>query len=607
MDRRNFLKVASAAGALAAAGAEAGSAFAANAPKSDAKEVAKLNKLFEDMFQAMLDESSEGATSLGLDVGPRAAQRAKLDDRSIAADKRGYDLARRFVKELNGVDRKKLQGLDGINYDSVKWSTETGLEGERFPTGGNPYVISQLTGSYQSLPDFMASQHPIETKADVDAYLARLEQFPRVLDQETERARADAARGVTPPDFVLYKTITQLTALRSMQGDKSVLVSSLAERTKAAKLEGDFAAKAEAIVDGPIANALDRQLAFVIGLKDKAVHDAGVWRLPDGEALYAYGLKNGTTTSMTPDEVHKLGLEKVAEITSQIDAIFKAQGMTQGTPAERLSAIGKDPKFLYANTDEAKEKLISDLNDKIAAIQPHLSAYFGTLPKSKVQVKRVPKATEAGAPGGYYQGASLDGKRPGAYYINLRDTKENAAWGLTTLTYHEAVPGHHFQISLQQESTLPTIRKVGGFNAYVEGWALYSEELAVEMGMYKNDPFGHIGQLQAALFRAVRLVVDSGMHAKRWSREQAIKYMVTAMGDEESAVVTEIERYCVWPGQATGYMVGKLTWLRLRAKAKAALGAKFDIRKFHDVCLLGGAMPLSTLEQLVDGWILTQK
>jgi uncharacterized protein (DUF885 family) len=297
----------------------------------------------------------------------------------------------------------------------------------------------------------------------------------------------------------------------------------------------------------------------------------------------------------------------VAQLSAQADSIMKAQGLTRGSVGQRYREMYSDPKFRYPNTDAGKEKLIADLNTKVQAIRARLPEYFGVLPKANVVIVRVPKYTEAGAPGGYYQNPSLDGSRPGRYYINLRDTAEVPSWTLPTLTYHEAIPGHHLQGSIQQEANLPLIRKITGFNAYVEGWALYSEQLAVEIGMYKDDPWGHLGQLHDAIFRGVRLVVDSGMHAMNWSREKAIKYYTDSIGDPEASATTEVERYCVWPGQACSYMVGKVTFLRLRDKAKKALGPRFDLRDFHDAVLLSGAVPLTVLENVVDNYIAAKR
>ena len=468
---------------------------------------------------------------------------------------------------------------------------------------GAPYAVSQLTGSYQQIPDFLDSQHPVENAADAEAYLARLQAFSVALDQDSEQMRHDAGLGDIPPDFILDKALIQMAALHDLPADKSNLVGSITRRAKAAGLTGDYEGRAAKIYETAVRPALARQIALARDLRAKATHDAGVWRLPKGEEYYAQSLQQATTTKLSPKAVHELGLDRVAFISAQLDADLKALGRGQGTVGERLRAMYDDPKFQYPNTDAGKELLLADLNKKVAAVTAKLPQYFKTLPKAPLVIKRVPKATEAGAPGGYYNGASLDGKRPGMYYINLRDTAEVPSWTLSTLTYHEGIPGHHLQISIAQEAPLPLVRRIIGFNAYQEGWALYAEQLADEIGMYADDPYGRIGYLHDALFRAVRLVVDTGYHQMRWSREEGIKYYVDHLGDKEASAVTECERYCVWPGQACSYMVGKLTWLRLRAKAKADMGPRFDIRTFHDAALLNGAMPLDVLGDVIDGYI----
>jgi uncharacterized protein (DUF885 family) len=342
-------------------------------------------------------------------------------------------------------------------------------------------------------------------------------------------------------------------------------------------------------------------------MRAKASHDAGVWKLPQGDQYYADSVLFWTTSTMSPGEIHATGLQVVADYTRRIDDQMKSLGLTEGTVGQRLRKMYDDKKLQYPNTDDGKEKLLADLNLKVQAVRAKLPQWFGTLPKADLIIKRVPKATEAGAPGGYYQNGSLDGKRPGMYYINLRDTAEQPSWTLGTLTYHEGIPGHHLQLSIQQEASLPLIRKVSFFSAYLEGWALYSEQLADEMGMYDNDPWGRIGYMHDAMFRGVRLVVDSGMHAMKWSREQAVKYYTDSLGDPEASAITEVERYCVWPGQACAYMLGKLEILKLREKAKTALGAKFDIRQFHDAVLLGGAMPLAILDKRIDAYIAAKQ
>jgi uncharacterized protein (DUF885 family) len=294
--------------------------------------------------------------------------------------------------------------------------------------------------------------------------------------------------------------------------------------------------------------------------------------------------------------VHKTGLDLVASLSSQTDVLMKAQGLSQGSVGQRFRAMYDDPRRRYPNTDEGKEKLLSDLNAKVREVRGRLPQYFGALPKAEVEIRRVPKAIEAAAPGGSYDPPPIDGSRPGVYWINLRDTAEVPRWTLPTLTYHEAIPGHHLQLSLQQEADLPMVRRAAFYSAYGEGWALYAEQLAEEMGVYENDPLGEVGYLQSGLFRAARLVVDTGLHSMRWSREQAIATMAEIDGEPVSSAATENERYCVWPGQACSYLVGKLTWLRLRTAARTALGPRFDIRQFHDWGLLAGNMPLTVLE-----------
>jgi len=307
---------------------------------------------------------------------------------------------------------------------------------------------------------------------------------------------------------------------------------------------------------------------------------------------------------MSPEEVHQMGLDQVRDLHSQLDVLLRAQGYSRGTVGERINALNREERFLIPNTDEGRARLLASLNEQVAEITPMLPRMFNTIPRAAVEIRRVPVEIEAGAPGGYYQGASLDGSRPGAYYINLKDTHEWPTIGLPTLTWHEAVPGHHFQISIAREAgELPIYRRTGGFSAYSEGWALYAERVADELGVYEGDPFGRIGYLQSYLFRATRLVVDSGLHHKRWTREQAIRWMVENAAEPEGSAVREIERYIVWPGQATAYKIGQTVIANLRDEAERRMGSRFDIKAFHDVVLLGGAMPLTVLERRVREWM----
>jgi len=613
MDRRHLLKAGAAGAGLATlatfghARAAAPASSPATTPTGSAEDQ-RLDALFETMLAEQLAQSPETATGLGVDSGAQAGAKSRLDDRSIQAWEANKARTARDLAALRTIDPAKLTGNNRWNHASILYSTQVSDAMNRtFATVGSPYVVSQLTGSYQQIPDFLDSQHTIANAGDADAYLSRLDAFATAIDQDSMAVRHDAAAGVVPPDFILAKALTQLKALRDVPAAQSNLVASITRRTAEQNIAGPWQERAQAIVAKRVQPALDRQIALVESLAAKAVHTAGVARLPKGEELYRLSLQSYTTSDMAPEEIHRTGLELIAQQSAQVDAILKSQGYTKGSVGQRLRGLYDDPKFRYPNTDAGKDKLLADLNIQVKAMEARLPQYFGTLPKTPLDIRRVPKATEAGAPGGYYQNGSLDGTRPGAYYINLRDTAEVPSWTLPTLTYHEGVPGHHLQLSLAQEAGLPTLRKIQFFSGYGEGWALYAEQLAVEMGVYENDPLGHVGQLHDSLFRAVRLVVDSGMHAKGWSREQAVKFYTDTIGDPETMAITEVERYCVWPGQACSYMLGKLDWLRLRDKARAALDSRFEIRAFHDAGLLPGAMPLPVLDQCIDAYIAAAK
>lgn len=580
---------------------------------------AALKAAFATILNDLIAQSPTAATSFGMDKGDFAYQKSRLDDRSAAGLAANLARLKKAVALLEGIDRDAMNLSDRVSYDTVVWDLEAQMEGaQNFPFGDNgtamnlvfyavtPYVVSQLNGYACMIPDFLASQHTIATVADAQSYLARLTAFATGLDQETDRLRQDAARGIVPPDFILKAAITQISILRDTPIDNNSLITSLTTRATAAGLAGDWQTPAVTVVTGPLKAALDRQIDALNGLLATARHEAGVRDLPGGAAYYAYAARIGTSTRKTPKDIHTLGLQKVSEINDELNARFQALGTTQGTAGARMHALYTDPAQLYPNTDAGKAQLIDDLNKKVDQVYARLPQYFGVLPRTKVVIRRVPPSIEATQAGGYYLPPALDGSRPGIYYINLRDTAETPKFLLPTLTYHESVPGHHLQLSIQQEvEDMPTLRKVASFNAYVEGWALYAEQLAGEMGLYDNDPYGRIGYLHDALLRAVRLVVDTGMHHLGWSREQAISYMQAELGDVENACATEIERYCVWPGQALGYMVGKLTWLDLRAAMQAKQGARFDIKAFHDSGLTHGSMPLDVLQGLYDGLGLT--
>jgi len=589
-------------------GAAAPTAEAADAPSP-------IKALMDEMARGYLRESPEFATFLAVPeemAGGRYVDR--LGEVSREAGARFKGMIEQGLQRCRAIDRAALHGQDVVSQQVVEAALAdllATLQFEHAPTAGQPYVVSQLTGSYTGIPDFLVSAHQVPNRDHADAYLARLAQYARNLDIETQRHREDVAAGVTPPDFAIDKAITQLETFAAIAPAENPLVATFA--AKLARVEdmpeADRAAlteRAQTILTGEVLPAYHRQVAALRATRPHAAHDAGCWRLPQGAEMYAASLQQQTTTNMTADEIHTMGVELVQSLQSEMEAILRAEGLTRGTVAERVREISARPDQIYPSTEEGRTALLDALNAQVQAVRARMPEVFGNLARANLEIKRVPEYTEAGSPGGYYQPPALDGSRPGAYYINLRDpATEWPKFTLPTLTYHEGIPGHHWQIALAQESEgLPFFRSaLLGFNAYQEGWGLYAEQLADEMGMYANDRLGRLGYLQSAAFRASRLVVDTGMHAKRWTREQAIDSMMAATGDQESNIVTEIERYSVWPGQACGYMVGRQAIVAMREHAKTVMGAQFDIRGFHDVVLSNGATPLSVTRALVEEWV----
>jgi uncharacterized protein (DUF885 family) len=403
---------------------------------------------------------------------------------------------------------------------------------------------------------------------------------------------------VVAPDFTLDKTIGIIAAGAAEKPENSTVVSSFQKSIAKADLDDKILGRVKQSMITGVLPALQRLSEELKRHRGVATSDAGVWHFKHGEAYYAWALKAGTTTNRSPQEIHQLGLAQVKTIQAQMETIMQKNGMTGGTVGERMAALGKDPTQLYPDTAAGREQLLAYLNDRTADVRARLPRAFATLVPAKLIIKRVPPAIEAGAPGGYAAAGSIDGKVPGQYYINLRDTAEWPRFTLPTLTYHEGLPGHIWQG--EYANRMPLIRSMLAFNAYSEGWALYAEQLADELGAYDDDPMGQLGFLQSSSFRACRLVVDTGLHAMRWERAKAIDWFVNTNGDDLNSVTGEVDRYCVMPGQACGYKVGHLEIVRLREKAQAALGAKYDLRKFNDAVVLGGGVPMTLLETVID-------
>jgi uncharacterized protein (DUF885 family) len=538
---------------------------------------------------------------------------AELSDSSLARGEEQLAKLERDFETFKSYPRENYSGQDLISYDIFEsFLGDQVIDGKRFRF--HDFPVNQMFGAQSGVPNFMTNSHFIESERDAEDYVSRIEQFERRFDGVLEGLRKRESLGIFPPRFTVEKVLTQMRDFIAMPADEHMLVVNFDE--KLAKIAaGDLsqerrdALRVELIeaINTSVYPAYRKLIDFHEALLAKATSNDGVWRLPDGEAFYAWRVKTQTTTDMTPDQIHKIGLAEVERIGAEMDAILQAEGLTEGTIGERVQQISKREDQLFPDTDAGREQILAEYQRIIDDISANLDDWFVRMPKAKVEVKRVPEFSEKTAPGAYYQGPSLDGKRPGAFFANLRNVEEIPRFGMRTLAYHEAVPGHHFQIALAQElEGLPIFRRFLPFTVYAEGWALYSEQLAWEAG-FQSEPLDNLGRLQAEMFRAVRLVVDTGMHSKRWSREQAIEFMADNTGMGEDEVIAEIERYLVNPAQALAYKVGMLKIVELRAKAKKELGDKFDIREFHDAVLSSGSVPIFILERLIDQWIAETK
>lgn len=598
MDRRSFL-TASATAALLPMVEDRAFAALVQTGSGDAR----LNALFDDIFQERLRNSPDLASSLGLDKGPNADLKSKLDT-DPAPLRRAKSLARnrRAIARLNAISPATLSEAAKLNREVVLYSLDTVTAAPSrwdINSAQRPYPIDQQGGAYFDVPDFLNTTHTIDNAGDAEAYLARLGQFATVLDNDTAEQRAQASRGFVAPAWSIDLALGQMRKVRSVDAAKSSMVDSVVKRTSAKGIAGDWGRRATDIIAKAVYPALDRQIGTMEQLRPTTSPGDGAWRLSDGEAIYAQALREATTTNFTPAEVHQMELAQVAEISAQLDRILKSQGYTQGRVGERVSALGRTRPQVYANSDAGRADLLAYLNDRVKDMYARLPPAFATLPHQPLEIRRVPPEIQDGAPNGYYHRAALDGSRPAIYFINLKDLGDWPKYTLPTLCYHEGVPGHHLQISIAQESKdIPTLRKLGFFSAYSEGWALYAEQLADELGAYANDPLGRAGFLQSFLFRAARLVLDTGIHSKRWSREQATDYLATTTGYARPRSQREVERYCTMIGQACSYKVGHMAWTRALTGAQKALGPRFDIKRFHEV-LRQGPMPLSILERRI--------
>lgn len=572
-----------------------------------------INWFYTRVFAQFVLDNPETLTELRLvDRFGIKGHNAKLKDASLAFGDAQQAKLERDYATFKSYDRSSLGAEDQISYDVFDtFLADIVVGGKRFRF--HDFPVNQMFGAQSSLPNFMADSHVVESERDARDYLARINQFGTRFDQVIEGLEHRQSLGILPPRFTVEKVLEQMRGFVKAAPTENILYVSFDEKLAkipADKLDVATRAALRAELAGSIQTvvypAYQRLIAYHVRLLPKATSNDGVWRLPDGEAYYAWRVRSQTTTDMSADQIHRIGLQEVGRIAGEMNAILVAEGLIEGSIGERVRQLAKRPDQQYPDTDAGRAQILGDYQKIIDEISGGLGDRFAKMPNAPVEVQRVPVFSQKTAPGAYYQRPSTDGKRPGVFFANLRDVSEIPRFGMRTLAYHEAVPGHHFQIALAQElEGLPIFRRFVPFTVFSEGWALYAEQLAWEAG-YQKNPLDNLGRLQAEIFRAVRLVVDTGMHSQRWSRERSIEYMLGYTGMGETEVVAEVERYLVNPAQALAYKVGTLKILQLRARAQAELGDKFDISTFHDVVLSSGSVPIFVLERLVADWISRQ-
>ena len=571
-----------------------------------------LNLFYEKVFAETVFREPELLSSLGLvEQFGITGHSGKLNDESPAHQQRLIDRWKEDLQQLRQYPLNRQTPTQRLSTHVLDWFLQDQVEGEKWQW--HNYPVNQLFGVQNEFPSFMANTHRLLNRQDCEYYLMRLNALPKKFDQLLEGVELREEKKIVPPRFVVEKVLKEMSDFVAKPVSENILATSFKTRAgQIAKLteqdRADFQTRVEAAITGQVYPAYHKLIDHFTALLPKTTTDDGVWKLPDGEDFYAYALRDNTTTSLKPDEVHALGLSEVTRIETEMRALLDANGFAGQPIGASMDKLAKDPRFLFSNDDKGRAEALAEYTRLIDTATQRSKQLFLTVPKAKCEVRRVPEFKEATSSGAYYNPGAQDGSRPGIFFANLRDMNEVPKWGMPTLSYHEGVPGHHWQLSIAQElKGLPQFRKVLPFTAYAEGWALYCEWLAKKAGWYDNDPFGDLGRLQAELFRAVRLVVDTGIHAKYWTREEAIKYMRAKTGMGEKEVTAEIERYIVMPGQACAYKVGMLKIQELRARAEQELGEKFDQREFHETVLKNGALPLEILEEQVNDYIRKKK
>ena len=563
--------------------------------------------LLDQVADNLLRLAPESATSLGIDIGARAALRSQLSDRSAQGQQHIANQLRADLARATAFNTSGLSHATRTSVEVVRSAYATALEGFALPYGdvavgswrNTPYVVIQNVGAYLDIPRFLDAEHRIENAADAEAYLARLQSYAKQLDGELGRMQAARAAGLVPPAFLIDKALGQMSLSAKNAREGGMLVESIERRTK--NIPGAWAERARTIAAREVAPALERQLRELQTQRAVATNDAGMWARPRGDEYYHWALKASTTTTLSPDEIHELGRRELQDLHAQMDAILKQIGHSQGTVGQRMQALAKDARYQFPEGDKGRAEIMAFIQNRLDWIRSQMPRAFKTLVTPNMEVKRLPPEEEPGAPGAYGGAGSIDGTIPGRYWINLRTTSLHSKYSLADLTFHEAIPGHIWQGEYTRR--MPLIRQMLAFNAYSEGWGLYAEQLADELGAYENDPVGRLGYLQSIAFRACRLVVDTGIHAKRWTREQGVQFFVDVNGSNPLEVSSEVDRYCSWPGQACGYKMGHSEINRLRQQSMKALGPRFDLKAFNDTVVLGGNVPLDVLAKNVDEYV----
>lgn len=580
-----------------------------------------IRNFYDKVFVELALDSPELTTSLGIPV-IYDWYKDDLDDISDAKQWESFNKMKDDYETLKSYDFENQSPENQLNTKILSFYVKGIIDGEPFFYHG--YPVNQMFGIQSGLPSMMESAHKLEDESDIEAYISRLSKFNTKFDQLIANLKISESKGIIPPKYIIKLVLDEMKGFVGAKTDSTSISDQNLSPVTSNILYTNFETKVDKLTEIPKKNKDDfkKQVAYEIEktvfpayknliayfekVNEKATNDAGVWKFPNGDAYYRYQLKQMTTLDLDPEKVHQIGLSEVARIKKEMNAILASEGYADSTKTlgEIIQKLNTEERFLFPNTDEGRAMVLAEYNRILTDAGANLDNAFNVRPKANLEVQRVPEFKQDGQVTAYYNGPAMDGSRGGVFYANLRNVHETVKFGMKTLAYHEGIPGHHFQIAIQTElQGLPMFRTVIPFTAYTEGWAMYAEQLAWELGFYENDPFGNLGRLQGEMFRAARLVVDTGIHHKKWTREQAIDYMVESSGINTSEITSEVERYIVIPGQACAYKIGMMKILELRERAKTQLGNRFDLKAFHDVVLKNGAVPLTILEEIVQKYI----